>query len=153
MCDEVRMNTQAGESAFSAWARLWRAQGRILDAVETALKSTGLPPLSWYDVLIELDRAGDEGLRPFELERALLLPQYGLSRLLDRIERAGYLQRRPCPNDRRGLIIVITEEGRQLRARMWPVYAGALKDKLEDRLSASDLEALDRLLGLILKPE
>jgi len=147
------MSKEAGEKAFSAWARLWRAQGRILGAVEGALKEAGLPPLSWYDVLIELERAGDEGLRPFELERAILLPQYGLSRLLDRIEREGYLQRRPCPDDRRGLNIMITTEGRALRKRMWPIYGKAIKNNLEDKLSAAELEALDRLLGQILERE
>ncbi len=145
------MNTEAGEKAFTAWAGLWRAQGRILGAVESALKAAGLPPLTWYDVLIELERAGDEGLRPFELERAILLPQYGLSRLLDRIEGDGYLQRLPCPDDRRGLNIVITSEGRALRKRMWPVYGKAIKDNLEDKLSDAELAELDGLLGKLLE--
>lgn len=143
------MSTQAGETAFSAWAGLWRAQGRILSAIEGALKEAGLPPLSWYDVLIELEREGDAGLRPVELERAILLPQYGLSRLLDRIERDGYVQRRPCPDDRRGQNIVITPEGRALRKRMWPIYGAVIKDALEDKLSAAELAELDRLLGQI----
>ncbi|NNF77083.1 MAG: MarR family transcriptional regulator [Rhizobiales bacterium] len=145
------MSKEAGEKAFSAWTGLWRAQGRILGAVEGALKDAGLPPLSWYDVLIELERAGEDGLRPFELERAILLPQYGLSRLLDRIERDGYLQRRPCPEDRRGLNIVITAEGKALRKRMWPVYGAAIKDKLENKLSDAELEALGGLLGKLLE--
>ncbi len=145
------MNTEAGEKAFTAWAGLWRAQGRILCAVESALKAAGMPPLTWYDVLIELERAGDEGLRPFELERAILLPQYGLSRLLDRIEGDGYLQRLPCLDDRRGLNIVITSEGRALRKRMWPVYGKAIKDNLEDKLSDAELAELGGLLGKLLE--
>lgn len=115
------------------------------------MKEAGLPPLSWYDVLIELERLGDRGLRPVELERAVLLPQYGLSRLLDRIERDGYVQRRPCPDDRRGQIIVITPKGRALRKRMWPIYGAVIKDALEDKLSAAELADLDRLLGQILE--
>lgn len=144
------MSKDTDEVAFKAWTGLWRAQGRILSAVERDLKAAGLPPLAWYDVLIELERAGEAGLRPFELEHALLLPQYGLSRLLDRIEKKGYLERRPCAEDRRGLNIVITPDGKALRQRMWPVYAGAIRENLSDRLSADKLETLRHLLSQVL---
>ena len=144
------MSIEANELAFAAWTGLWRAQGRILSAVEHELKKEGLAPLAWYDVLLELERAGDGGLRPFELERALLLPQYGLSRLLDRIEREGHIMRRPCPDDRRGQIILITPQGRDLRKRMWPVYARAIRESLTDKLSEEQLESLRDVLGDIL---
>ena len=80
---------KTSQQIVQAWARLLKAERLALARVETALKQAGLPPLAWYDVLLELERAGEAGLRPFELERALLLAQYNLSRLLDRIERGG----------------------------------------------------------------
>ena len=49
-----------------------------------------LPPHSWYDVLWELDRAGAAGLRPFEIERQMLIAQSNISRLIDRLEEQGY---------------------------------------------------------------
>ncbi len=64
-----------------------RPQQAVLAAVEADLKAAGFPPLGWYDVLLELSRAADGGLRPFALEQELLLAQYNLSRLLDRLER------------------------------------------------------------------
>ena len=83
------MTEEPCESAVRAWARLMRAHQAALGHVEGALKAAGLPPLAWYDVLAELERAGDCGQRPFALERDLMLPQYGLSRLLARMEEAG----------------------------------------------------------------
>ncbi len=65
--------------------------------MEGALKAEGLPPLEWYDVLLELERGGP--MRPRDLQAHLLLAQYNLSRLLDRIEAAGLVERRPCPDD------------------------------------------------------
>ena len=80
------MSDQLSESTEEAWTHLVRAHHAVLSGVERALKRDGYPPLAWYDCLLELDRAGDGGLRPLELEKRLLLPQYGLSRLLKRIE-------------------------------------------------------------------
>ena len=83
--------------------RLGAARARpqaAMSRVESALKAAGLPPLAWYEVLVELERAGGCGLRPFALEEALLLPQYGLSRLLARMEAAGLVVRGSCPQRR-----------------------------------------------------
>src|SRR6266566_841845 len=73
------------DAVIRAWTRLIRAQQAALSAVEADLKTAGFPPLAWYDVLLELSRAEGEGLRPFALEQELLLAQYNLSRLLDRL--------------------------------------------------------------------
>ena len=73
---------------------------RAIEAVEARLKAADLPPLGWYDVLLELEKAGEAGLRPFELQARLLLPQYGVSPTL-----AGIPSRR-------------TTDGDQLFARM-----------------------------------
>lgn len=144
------MKHELSETAVRAWARLLRAQHAAQSHVEKALKDAGFPPLSWYDVLLELERGDKAGQRPFELERHLLLPQYGLSRLLDRIEAAGYLERRPCEDDARGQVVVITRAGRQLRRRIWPTYAAALKTAVSDRLTKKEQEALAGLLGKLI---
>lgn len=135
------------EAVVRAWARLMRAQCIALSKVEAALKHKGLPQLAWYDALLELERAGDAGLRPFALERELLLPQYGLSRLLERIERAGYIERRPCDEDGRGQVVAITAAGIAVRRKMWPVYAAAIQEAVGARLSAGEAKALADLLG------
>jgi DNA-binding MarR family transcriptional regulator len=118
----------------------------VLAAVEAELKAAGFPPLAWYDVLLELSRA-QEGLRPFALEQELLLAQYNISRLLDRLERAGYLERRACPEDGRGQLVVITAPGRTLVKRMWPTYRAAIAHHVGAKLSEDEAARLAMLLG------
>jgi DNA-binding MarR family transcriptional regulator len=147
------MNAEPDDSVVQAWARLMRAQRITLASIEQALKSAGLPPLVWYDVLLELERAGDRGLRPFELEREMLLAQYNLSRLIERIEKAGYVERRACEGDGRGQIVVATDAGKKMRQRMWAVYGPTIQKAVGGRLPPNQIEALHALLGtLIGKP-
>ena len=135
------------DQTISAWARLQRASQSVLSAVESDLKAAGHPPLAWYDVLLELKRAGKDGLRPLALQSQMLLAQYNLSRLLDRMERDGCVERRPCPDDGRGQIVVITPAGRQLIKRMWPAYEAAIQRHFAERLSTEEAARLARLLG------
>ena len=139
------------KTVVRAWARLMKAQHMALAAIEQALKKADLPPLAWYDALLELERAGEDGLRPFELEREMLLAQYNLSRLVDRIEKAGYIERRTCEDDGRGQVIVITSEGKNIRRRMWPAYARAIQSSIGDRISETQAESLDAILGALLQ--
>ena len=133
-----------------AWARLLKAERLSLARVEAALKQAGLPPLAWYDVLLELERASETGLRPYELERALLLAQYNLSRLLDRIERERLIERAPCPQDGRGHVLRLSARGRSMRKEMWPVYAQAIEAAVGSCLDERDAETLSALLARII---
>src|ERR1051325_10860082 len=112
------MTQDPSEQTVGAWARLVRVQQALLGAVEAELKAAGFPPLSWYDALLELSRAPSGRLRPVELEKAMLLPQYSTSRLVDRLAGAGLVTREVCPLDGRGQFVTITAQGRDLRARM-----------------------------------
>lgn len=139
------------ESAMRAWSRLIRAHQTAVAHVEGAMKGAGLPSsLGMYDVLFELERAGDTGMRPVALEREIAMPQYGLSRLLARLEEAGLVERRSCAQDKRGQMVVITEAGRAMRHRMWSVYAPALHEAIGRRLSSAESEGLATLLGRLL---
>ena len=119
------MSPAPSEAVIHAWTRLVKAARVALGGVESDLKAAGFPPLGWYDVLLELSREKDDGLRPFVLEERLLLAQYNLSRVIDRIAAAGYVERRPHLEDRRGQVVRITASGRELLKRMWPVYRAA----------------------------
>jgi DNA-binding MarR family transcriptional regulator len=136
------------EPHMHAWARLVRAHGAVHDAIEAALKVADLPPLDWYDVLLEVERAGSP-IRARALEAELLMAQYNLSRLLDRIEAKGLIARRPDPEDGRSRLITITAEGKRQRAAMWPIYAGAVRAMVRDRLDDAEIETLAALLGRI----
>jgi len=141
------MNEKERQLAMRAWARLVRAQQGALGNVEAALKAAGFPPLVWYDVLLELERAPGGSLRHKEIEQEMLLERYHVTRVVERMERAGLVERRPCPDDARGAVAVITEEGRDLRQRMWPVYADAVDRHFARHFSRQELEQLVLLLG------
>ena len=140
------------DAVIRAWTRLVRARQRILAAVEAELKRAGFPPLAWYDALLELRRAGPAGLRPYQLEAAMLLAQYNLSRLVDRLEAAGHLARAPSPVDGRGQVLTITEPGRALLEAMWPAYAAAIGRHVGARLTAPQAAMLASLLDRLLDP-
>lgn len=131
---------------IEVFARLMRAHRTALSTVESALNEAGLPPLAWYDVLLEVERVGPDGIRPFELQNELLLPQYGISRLLNRIEKAGYLERLSCEEDGRGQRLIITQSGRKIRKGMWIVYGKAIERAVGSKLASSQAAELSRLL-------
>ncbi|PSK85998.1 MarR family transcriptional regulator [Limimaricola soesokkakensis] len=131
----------------AAWVTIVSKSRTLLEAVEAALKNAGLPPLAWYDALLEIEKAGPDGLRPFELKERLLLPQYGTSRLLDRMAKAELIERRDCDDDGRGQIVCISDKGQAVRQAMWPVYARVLSEKIEDKLSPEDAAQLVKLLS------
>tara|TARA_E500000318_G_scaffold6526_1_gene6227 strand:- start:133 stop:585 length:453 start_codon:yes stop_codon:yes gene_type:complete len=130
-----------------AWARLVRTSGRILREVESALKSADLPPLAWYDLLLEVKRAGAGGLRPYQLQAQMLTPQYNMSRLVERMVKRRVIERRVCLEDGRGQVISLTPAGLALQERMWPVYRGVLEREISGCLSENQAIELAALLA------
>jgi DNA-binding MarR family transcriptional regulator len=137
---------QPSDAVVDAWIALMRAQQVTLLKIERAFREAKLPPHAWYDALWELDRAGAAGLRPFEIERRMLIAQSNISRLLDRLEERGYVERQPCEEDGRGQKVVITPSGRDLRKRMWPVYARAISEAVGHHVSEREAANLASLL-------
>src|ERR1700730_11494690 len=85
----VAMKRRPSSEVTAAWIRLMRIRSRVLDAVELDLKKAGFPPLAWYDALLELSRAPSGEMRPVELEKQMLIPQYSTSRLIERLVDEG----------------------------------------------------------------
>lgn len=133
-----------------AWARLIKVQQRLKSAVERDLKQAGALPLDWYDALLELERAPDGRMSPGDLEDNMLIAQYSLSRLLDRLERDGLIRRLPHPDDGRRQFLEITPRGAKRRAASWPAYAAAVDRHAGGRLDKSELQALLALLSKLL---
>ena len=134
----------------AAWRAFITAQATVVEKVERALLEAGLPPLGWYDVLLELSAAPACRLRMHELARAVVLSRSGLTRLVDRLERAGLLRREPDPADRRGSYAVLTDEGREMLRRMWPVYAAGIAEHFGRHLSDDEAHALTEALSRVL---
>lgn len=140
------MKSKPDEATVAAWIGLSRAQRVAMALVEARLKAEGLPALSWYDALWELEKAGEAGLRPYELERAMLFEQYNLSRLAQRLAEAGLINKEACEADARGQTLKITEAGRQMRRRMWETYSRAIEEAVGAKLSAPEARSLAELL-------
>jgi DNA-binding MarR family transcriptional regulator len=144
------MPKQPSDAVVDAWIALMRAQQTTLLKIERAFREAKLPPHAWYDILWELDRAGADGLRPFELERQMLIAQSNISRLIDRLVEQGYVERKPVEEDGRGQRVVITAAGREMRKRMWPVYSRAISDAIGQRVSEREAANLSGLLSKLL---
>ena len=140
------MKRKPSTEATAAWIRLMRVQSRVLDAVEQDLKKAGYPPLAWYDALLELSRAPSGEMRPVELEKQMLIPQYSTSRLIDRLVDEGLAARRECKIDKRGQFVEITEAGREMQKKMWSAYSAAIEKHVGSKLS--DADATIRVLHL-----
>src|SRR5215470_2844204 len=137
---------EPSDAVVDAWIALNRAQQTAQIKIERAFREAKLPPCAWYDVLWELERAGEPGLRPFEIERQRLIAQSNISRLIDRLAEQRYVERQPCEEDGRGQRILITPSGRDMRKRMWPVYARAMSEALGRRVSEREAASLAGLL-------
>ena len=139
------------EAVIQAWARLVKAQHKVLGSVEADLKKAGFPPLAWYDVLLALRRSQNKGLRHLEIEAQLLLAQHNVSRLVDRLQNAGLVERQRAAEDGRGQFVTITPDGRDLLRRMWPTYRAAIARHVGRKLGGeTQAKTLAALLGQLI---
>ena len=84
-------------------------------------------------------------LRMAELADEVLLSRSNLTRLVDRLEKAGLIHRELCASDRRGFYAVLTDEGRTTRQKMWPIYRAVIERHVEGQLSAEEADVLQRV--------
>ena len=136
------MTTQARieEEQLATWRAFLRAHSSMLRRISADLEEADLPPLPWYDVLAALRDAPEQRLRQVELAERVLLSHSGMSRLLDRVEKAGLVERVTCPGDRRSFHVELTDEGEAMLAEMWPVYARGIAEDFLPALGGNPCE-------------
>lgn len=135
---------------LAAWDRLSRGYERGRRLIEQALKSAGLPSMDVYEALVALDGDGiGGGMTATALEERLEIPQYAVSRLMDRMEGMSLIERRPNPGDKRSKLIRITEEGRRIRGEMARAHGAAVSGFLGPRAKPGQLERMADLLALL----
>ena len=144
------MKNLPSETTLQAWVLLHRVHRKLLELVGMSLKNNDLPPLDWYDVLLELRREESTGLRQYEIGERILLNKHNLSRLIDRLEKQQLVRRDACEEDGRGNWIKITEEGEKVLRRVWPVYGQSIQKEFGEKLSQNEFSELSRLLGKVL---
>lgn len=131
---------QAAEVLFHAYAELTGLLGEALEA------EAGIP-LAWYAVLRRLASAPDGYLSMSQLGRAIWMTSGGVTRLVDRVTAAGYVERVACPSDRRVSHVTMTDLGRQLLKRAEPVFRRNAQAHLAGRLEPDELCELNRIIS------
>jgi len=134
-----------------AWALLLTAQAALVEEIEAALVQANLPPLAWYDLLWELEKAEGGKLRMHELARRVVLSRSNLSRLADRIENAGLIERVDSPGDGRGYDCVITRAGLAMRKKMWPVYEAQIERLFSRHVTVAEARTIGEALARAVK--
>jgi DNA-binding MarR family transcriptional regulator len=109
-----------------AWAAVLRVHAAVVPRLERELAAVGMP-LSWYDVLLELNAAPDGRLRMSELGARAVLSRERVSRVVDELERADLVRRERNPDDGRSLLAVITDEGRARFRAAAPTYLAGIE--------------------------
>lgn len=122
-----------------AWAALLRVHAALVPALDRELQAkTGLP-LAWYDVLLELNAAPERRLPMSELGARVVLSRSRASRVVDELERAGYVTRESHPSDRRSTYATISPAGlRRFRAAA-PAYLRGVAELFAGHLTADEL--------------
>lgn len=137
---------------LDAWRSFLRAHDRVTRQLDAELAAECDLPLASYEVLVHLNEAPGRRLRMTELAEQVLLSRSGLTRLVDRLEREGLIDRESCPSDARGTNAVLTDEGyARLRAAA-PIHLRGVREHLVDRLTPEEIEVLGRALGRVAGP-
>src|SRR5947209_11918654 len=136
---------------LAAWRTFLKAHATLIDRIDHDLGAAKLPPLSTYDVLIELYEVPGQRLRMYELAERVVLSRSGLTRLVDRLEAEGLLTRDRSGADRRGAYAVITEQGIAAMRQAWPVYARGIIKYFAQWLTPEEAQLLGSALGRILQ--
>ncbi len=129
-----------------AWRAFVDAQAEVLRRLEADLVAEHHLTLAQYDVLVQLVNAPDRRLRMTELSERARLSRSGLTRLVDRMTRAGLLRREHCPSDRRGTFAVLTTSGAGCLREATPTHLRGIRAYFAGRLAPTQLSAVARAL-------
>lgn len=134
---------------LATWRAFLEAHSRVVDVLAEELRAeTGLP-LSWYDVLVQLSEVEGRQLRMQELADAVLLSKSGLTRLVDRMEEQGYVERTPCDDDRRGTYARLTDAGFAALEAAVPYHADGVARHFTELIGDDEIATVRRVLERI----
>jgi DNA-binding MarR family transcriptional regulator len=131
---------------LAVWRSFLRTHNNLLRRLEHQLAEHGKLALGNYDVLVQLAEAPGNRLRMSELAEAVLLSRSGLTRLVDRLQKDGLVQREPDPDDARGMYAVLTAQGRDTLRDASLVHLAGVSSLVLDRLDDDQLRQLQALM-------
>jgi DNA-binding MarR family transcriptional regulator len=127
---------------LAAWRGLLRVHSALVKSLDAELIAGHELPLSSYEVLINLQAAPGRRRRMAELADSVLLSRSGMTRLVDRLEREGLLERDTCASDGRGTFAVLTDAGEAMLRRARATHLDGVRERFLRHFSEDELQTL-----------
>jgi DNA-binding MarR family transcriptional regulator len=131
-----------------AWRLFCESALALLDLLDTELEQAVGIPQRWYDVLVHLEESA-QGIPMNDLADRILYSKSGFTRVVDRMEEAGLVRRTRPENDRRTILIVLTEKGTETLERARRHHRDGIQRHFSQHLTNADTKALTRALEKI----
>ena len=138
-------NGQLSDLELAAWRGMLEAHKDLVGRLDAELERDHGLPLTSYEVLMYLADSEAGKLRMGELANHLLLSRSGITRLVDRLERQGLVERQPCEDDGRGFYAALTDAGREKLGAARPHHLAGVRRHFLDPLEPSELDSLTRI--------
>jgi DNA-binding MarR family transcriptional regulator len=145
--------TQLAPAELRAWRGMLRVHSRLVKVLDARLDQDHGLPLTSYEVLVHLSEADGGRMRMCDLAESILLSRSGLTRLVDRLERDGLLERVACADDARGSYATLTPAGREKLAEARVSHLEGVRSLFLEHFSEAELESLGQLWERILPHE
>lgn len=143
----MRPHPARTDARLAAWRAFLRAHARVTRQIERELQAAQGLALADYDLLAQLAGEPDRRLRMSELAERLVLSRSGVTRLVDRLEAGGLVQRHSCQEDRRGQWAAITEAGTARLRGATRTHLHCVTRHFLDRIPEGEHARLERMLG------
>ena len=132
-----------------AWGALTRTHAAVTGRLQEALARADFPPLPWYEMLATVAGAPDRRMRMGDLAEALVITRGGLTKLVDRLIRAGLMERTFCESDRRVSYATLLPAGEELLEEMRPIVVGELAVAFSANITAGQAQQLREMLDRV----
>ena len=141
------MATTETKYRLESWVSFIRAHAAITRQLNADLLNEHGLTLSDYEVLLRLSRAQDQMMRRVDLAQSVILSASGITRLLDGLERAGFVEKASCKTDARVSYAKLTHAGRRKLAEAGRTHLAGIDELFTGRFSDGELDTLAELLG------
>lgn len=131
---------------------LAETNARLERRLGLALEAGADTPLAWYEVLLQLHRSPEGRLKMSQVADAIVHSSGGTTRLVDRMEEAGLVERQVCRSDRRAVYVAITAAGEERLSAALAVHLDYVERDLVARLDDAERATLATLLGKLNAP-
>lgn len=140
------------DARITSFGLLMEANSQLTRRFDRSLHDNCDIGIAWFEVLLRLGRSPDNRLTMSELARQLAITSGGATRLVDRVEAAGYIERCACPEDRRVQWVGLTESGRDKLAESYAQHVADLEEEFFGRLTPAEVSQLDRIMSKLRRP-